>query len=68
MTTKDDIKELKELILELQSRIEKLEKRGWYNPNPYRPLKKKKCPHCRGTGEIGKDRSPWDDSHPYYLD
>ena len=68
MTNKEDIKELKELILELHKRIEKLEKGWWHNsyPAPYKPLKKKKCPHCNGTGEIGRGKSPWDDSHPFY--
>ncbi len=69
MTMKEDIQELKELILQLQDRINKLEQKNKYlpYPQPYEPRSriKKKCSRCNGTGQI----DDWgNSSHPHYFD
>ena len=70
MALKDDIKELKEMVVKLQKRIESLERNNGDYPNPFRPYRPmtqpKKCKKCKGTGII-RDDDWWDSSHPNYF-
>ena len=60
----DSNEALVSLIEKLNERIDRLEKKLESYEWPWTNRKKKKCPHCNGTGKINSRDNPYD-PYPY---
>lgn len=71
MSDKKKLDEILDLLKSLEERVKKLEGESQWRwrpneDNPYKPIiKKRKCPHCNGTGVVDEHR-PFRD-YPYYM-